>query len=124
LFATHVQLHADKSKLDTKPAGQNKLFQVLQRPAFLSPVKQVVDLLCSAVQLTAQAVGMAGKSMLAALMCRYQEIPLLYPLTRNIQGSKRPPQLLSRDTLSYRSPSHDSQWQVHMKVGKHGTIMV
>ena len=61
---------------------------LLHRPAFFSPVKQVVDLLCSAVQLTAQAVGMASKGMLAALMSCYQEIPLLYALTRNIQGSK------------------------------------
>jgi hypothetical protein len=65
---------------------------------------------------------MAGKGMLAALVSCYQEVPLLYPLTRNIQGSKRPPQFLSRHTLSYQAPSHDSQWQVHMKVGKHGTI--
>ena len=58
------------------------------------PVKQAGHVLRSTFQLTAQAVGVASKGMLAALVGCNEEIPLLNALPGSVQCSQGATQLL------------------------------
>lgn len=52
----------------------------------LLPVKQGCHFLSGSIHITAQAVCMLGKCLLAAFMCCYEKVPLLDALACSVQG--------------------------------------